>query len=405
MNIADSERLASYYEARGFKRARNEKEADIVVINTCMVRQMAEDRIYGMVNNISKLKPSPKIIVTGCLVGTANREPSGRVMKYLKTRLPLVDEFLSMEEIGFEYTPKRTDKKNALLPISNGCNNMCAYCVVPWSRGREISRPFADIIKEAESLAQQGYQEITLLGQNVNSYGVNLGFKTQVNQANFQLPNGVQVKPVMVKSMGRMRIPTLFPYLLAEIAKIGDSERSSTPLKGVELLKSFKKINFISSNPWDFSDELIDVIAKYPSINREIHLPAQSGDNETLKKMNRWYTREEYLTLIKKIKMKIPEASFTTDIIVGFPGETEEQFQNTVLLCQQVNFNIAYISRYSPRPGTAAEKMADDVPREEKKRRFYVLDNFINKKIPLRPDGMTLPSAEAAATSPYKGEE
>ena len=398
MNIADSERIASYYEARGFELAKSEKEADIVVINTCMVRQMAEDRIYGMVNNLAKLNPRPKIIVTGCLVGTANREPSGKVMKYLKTRLPQVDEFLPMEEIGWENLPKRTDKKVALLPISNGCNNMCAYCVVPWSRGREISRPFADVVKEAESLAQQGYREVTLLGQNVNSYGVNLGFKTQVNQTNFQLPNGVQVKPVMVKSMGRMRIPTLFPYLLAEIAKIG-----------------FVKINFISSNPWDFSDELIDVIAKYKNINREIHLPVQSGDDEILKKMNRWYTREEYLTLIKKIKMKIPEASFTTDIIVGFPGETEEQFQNTVLLCRQVNFNIAYISRYSPRPGTAAEKMADDVPREEKKRRFYVLDNLINKKIPLRPQPLPLrpeqlgtppsatttpPSAETASTSP-----
>jgi len=382
MNTADSERLAAYYEARGFKRAKNEKEADVVIINTCMVRQMAEDRVYGLVNNLSKLKLRPKIIVTGCLVGTANREPSGRVMKYLKTRLPKVDEFLPMEEIGFEYAPKRTDKKIALLPISNGCNNMCAYCVVPFSRGREVSRPFAEIIKEAEDLADAGYEEVVLLGQNVNSYGSDL-----VKKSLFRNPippaGGIgfrdkKFKPVMVKSMGQNRIPTLFPYLLEEVAKIGIDV--SLGFKTQANIKPFKKINFISSNPWDFSDELIEVIAKYKNINREIHLPAQSGDDEILKKMNRWYTREEYLNLIKKIKDKIPDASFTTDIIVGFPGETEEQFQNTVDLCQQVNFNIAYIAMYSLRPGTTAEKIADDVPREEKKRRFHALDKMINRK-------------------------
>jgi len=348
MNYADSEILSGYYEARGFELAKSEKEADVVIINTCMVRQTAEDRIYGLVNNLSKLKSRPKIIVTGCLVGTANREPSGRVKKYLKIRLPKVDEFLPIEEVGWENLPKRMDGKTALLPISNGCNNMCAYCVVPFSRGPEISRPFADIIKEAEDLARKGYEEITLLGQNVNSYGSDL-----IKKGLFRNP---------IPPAGGIGFPT-FPGLLKEIAKM-----------------SFKKVNFISSNPWDFSDELIEVIARNQNINREIHLPVQSGDDKILKKMNRWYTREEYLNLIKKIKAKIPEAEFTTDIIVGFPGETEEQFNNTVDLCRQVDFNIAYIARYSPRPGTAAEKMADDVTREEKKRRFCVLDKLINKK-------------------------
>lgn len=397
MNYADSERLAGYYEARGFELAKSEKEADLVIINTCMVRQKAEDRIYGLVNNLFKLNPRPKIIVTGCFVGAMEREPSGQMKKYAKERMPLalsstsrsreVDEFLLMDEVGWDNLPKRKDKKTAWLPISNGCNNMCSYCIVPFSRGKEVSRPFEEIIKEAEDLIKAGYEEVTLLGQNVNSYGADVilsesrhmsgrveGYnlyssaplrsaRNDNEKTEYELPNGQTVKPVMVKSMGRARIPTLFPYLLEEIAKM-----------------PFKKITFISSNPWDFSDELIEVIAKYKNIKREIHLPVQSGDDEILKKMNRHYTQVEYLNLIKKIKDKIPEAEFTTDIIVGFPGETEEQFQNTVDLCQQVNFNVAYIACYSPRPGTAAEKMEDNIEWKEKKRRFHVLDELINRK-------------------------
>ncbi len=383
MNYADSERLAGYYEARGFKLAKSEAEADIIIINTCMVRQKAEDRIYNMVKNIKKDNPKTKVIITGCFVGAMEREPSGKIKRYAKQRMPEVDEFLAMDEIGFSAQggpasswelPKRKDAKCAWLPISNGCNNMCSYCIVPFSRGREISRPFAEILNEVKSLADADCEEVTLLGQNVNSYGSDfldssrsraLGTRDENDskKIDHKLPNGTIVKPVMVKSMGRNRIPTLFPYLLEEIAKL-----------------PFSKVNFLSSNPWDFSDELIDIIAKYKNINREIHLPVQSGDNEILKRMNRNYTREEYFDLIKKIKHKIPEVEFTTDIIVGFPSETEEQFQNTVDLCKQVNFNIAYIAYYSPRPGTVAEKMEDNIEWKEKKRRFHVLDSLINKK-------------------------
>ncbi len=361
MNYADSERLAGYYEARGFNLAKNEKEADIVIVNTCMVREKAEHRIYSIVNNLSQLTPRPKIIVTGCFVGASNREPSGRMKKYIKRRLPDVDEFLSIDEVGFENLPKRESNKHALLPISNGCNNMCTYCIVPFSRGKEISRPFEEILKEAESLVEQNYEEVTLLGQNVNSYGADLIGRDPISTAVEIGP--LKMKPIMVKSMGRKRIPTLFPYLLEQVARL-----------------PFKRVNFISSNPWDFSDELIDIIFKYKNIKREIHLPVQSGDTEILKKMNRHYTQEEYLNLIKKIKNKIPEASFTTDIIVGFPSETKEQFNNTVNLCKQVNFNIAFIAYYSPRPGTASEKIEDDVELSEKKRRFAILDELINKK-------------------------
>ena len=175
--------------------------------------------------------------------------------------------------------------------------------------------------------------------------------------------DGRWVTPVYVKHLGRYRIPTLFPYLLEDVAQMG-----------------FEAVDFISSNPWDFSDELIEVIARYPNITRTIHLPVQSGDNEILRRMNRWYTREEYLDLIKKIRRRVPGVEFTTDIIVGFCGETEEQFQNTVRLCKEVGFKKAYIAMYSPRPLTAAQRFfKDDVPHPEKKRRWRILEELINQ--------------------------
>lgn len=390
-NKADSERIAGMFKARGMKPAKNYEEADYIVINTCMVRQSAEDRVYGLVRNLGKLKEkkkSLKIIVTGCMVGLAFRDKTGKILKNLKERMPEVDEFLPIEEVGFDFAPIRTNDTHAWIPISNGCNNFCTFCVVPFTRGREISRPFEDIINEAIQLKNKGYKEITLLGQNVNSYGADLllgekniqvmrdlpekyfnNSKLKTQNSKLKLKNNKNlinnIKPVYVKHLGRYRIPTLFPYLLEEIAKLG-----------------FEKVDFISSNPWDFSDELIDVIAKYPNITRTIHLPVQSGDNNVLKRMNRWYTAEEYLELIKKIKTKIPEVKFTTDIIVGFCGETEEQFRNTVNLCKKVGFEKAYIAMYSPRPMTAATKvMKDDVPYEVKKKRWQILENLINKKI------------------------
>jgi len=387
-NKADSERIAAFFEARGMKPAKGYSDADYVVINTCMVRQSAEDRVYGLVKNLSKLKiknKKLKIIVTGCMVGLAFRDKTGKILKKLKERMPDVDEFMPIEEVGFDYEPLRVSKTHAWIPISNGCNNFCTYCVVPFTRGREISRPFEEIINEAKKLKKQGYKEVTLLGQNVNSYGADLilGEKNvqvmrDLDKVYFEsrsleklplvsLPykiNGKNLKPIYVKHLGRYRIPTLFPYLLEEVAKIG-----------------FEKVDFISSNPWDFSDELIDVIAKYKNITRTIHLPVQSGDNNVLKRMNRWYTAEEYIKLIEKIRKKVKNVKFTTDIIVGFCGETDEEFENTVKLCKKVGFEKAYIAMYSPRPMTAAFKvMKDDVSYEIKKRRWQILENLINKK-------------------------
>lgn len=368
-NTADSERIASYYESRGYQPASDYHLADLVVINTCMVRQQAEDRIYGLVRNLIPLKqknPDFKIVVTGCLIGAAAREPSGQLMRKIKTQLPEVDEFLPLEEVGFEYQAIRHDQQHALVPISNGCNNFCTFCIVPLSRGKEVSRPFKNIMKEVKDLVKQGYKEITLLGQNVNSYGADLISQSQNEQKEYyKLPDGQEVKPVMVKHLGKYRIPTLFPYLLKEIAKI----------------KGLKKISFMSSNPWDFSNKLIEVMAEYPQIDRVIHLPFQSGDNKILKKMNRWYTREQYLNLIKKIRNKIPQVLFTTDIIVGFPGETKKAFQQTVDLVKKVGFERAFIACYSPRPGTVGENnFVDDLSHQVKMERFHFLDKLINFK-------------------------
>ncbi len=363
-NEADSERIASFYEARGLVQAKNIQGAQVIVLNTCVVRERAAEKVFGLVRNIRrglKGNAAARIVVTGCLIGAASRVPGGKMMKSLRARLPDV-EFLPLEEVGFEYAPKRTSLKSVSIPISNGCNNFCSYCIVPFSRGKEKSRPFADIVLEATEAAQNGAEEILLLGQNVNSYGADLLLERLGEKEEYVLPDGQSVKPVMVKHLSRHRIPTLFPYLLEAVAK----------------LPQIKKVSFVSSNPWDFSESLIDVIAKYRNIDRLIHLPVQSGSDSVLKRMNRWYTQAEYLSLIERIQKAIPEAKFTTDIIVGFPGETEDEFEETKKVVQTVRFEKAYIAWYSPRPGTVGMKeMQDDVPFLEKKRRHRELDRLV----------------------------
>lgn len=404
-NKADSERIGSAFQARGMKPAKGYKDADYVVINTCMVRQSAENRVYGLVNNLGKLKVKSsklKVIMTGCMVGLAFRDKTGKYLKKLREIMPEVDEFMPIEEVGFDNQPVRQDNINAWVPISNGCNNFCTFCVVPFTRGREISRPYEDIIAECLHLKLKGYKNLTLLGQNVNSYGADL----LVGEKNIQVmrdldkvyfesanPQGLQktlrvnvnngttrpltpkrsdgervkqwnnLKPIYVKHLGRYRIPTLFPYLLRQVA-----------------LMDFEKVDFISSNPWDFSDELIEVIAQNKNITRTIHLPIQSGDNNVLRRMNRWYTAEQYLDLVSKLKSKVLNLKISTDIIVGFCGETDREFKNTVKLARFVDYEKAYISMYSQRPMTAASKVfKDDIPHEVKKQRWEVLENLINK--------------------------
>ena len=367
-NVADSERLVRYYLARGHKQTLSSDDADLIVINTCMIRDMAEERVYGYIRNIKKQSKKDNreqhIILTGCIVGATAREPSGVMKKKLQKRIPDV-ELMPIEDVGFEYEPKRTDKKHAWVVISNGCNNYCAFCIVPFARGKEISRPYADIMAEVNQLANDGFTSITLLGQNVNSYGADLVLnQRKTQQEKYVLPNGDVVAPVMVNHLGRTRIPTLFPYLLNDVAKV----------------KNIETITFTSSNPWDFSDELIDVIAQNKNIDRLLHLPVQSGSDKVLDKMNRWYNADDFVKLTSRIEKRVQGVTFATDIIVGFPGETEEEFQKSVELAKKIKFVKAFIGCYSERPGTqAVEELEDLIPWEEKKRRWHILNEIINK--------------------------
>jgi tRNA-2-methylthio-N6-dimethylallyladenosine synthase len=361
-NVADSERIAASYAGRGWTTASRMEEADDVIIVTCMIRQSAEDRVSGLLRNLGIRKANGKgikIIVTGCMSGMAIRDKTGTMLRRLKRRYPMVDEFLNIEDVGFTSEGIRGGKKHALVVISNGCNNFCSYCVVPFARGVEKSRPLEEILAECVKAAKDGYTSVTLVGQNVNSYGSDLVKGKKAVDA-----KGIPIKPVYVKHLGKMRIPTLFPYLLTEVAKI----------------PGLTAIDFISSNPWDFSDELIRVIAKNKNIKRLIHLPVQSGDATVLKRMNRWYTPAAYRRLVGKIRREVPDVIISTDIIVGFPGETKIQFEHTVSLCKEIGFAKAYISMYSDRPATVAHiKLGDTIPYDEKKRRWEILDEIINK--------------------------
>lgn len=390
-NHADSERLRTSFEARGITETNSYEEANYVIINTCMVRESAENRVYGLVNNLGEIKKDKtakneffKIIITGCMVGLAFRDKTGKFLDKIRNAMPAADEFMPIEEVGFDLEPIRQNATHAWVPISNGCNNFCTFCVVPFTRGREISRPFHLVLAECEQLKAKGFTQLTLLGQNVNSYGSDLligeenvqtqrdldktyfSDKTDITNPRVKIEfklHGKKIDPIYVKHLGRFRIPTLFPYLLEAVAQLG-----------------FEKVDFYSANPWDYSDALIDVIARNKNITRELHIPVQSGDTEVLKRMNRWYSHEDYLNLISKLRTKIPEMKISTDIIVGFPGETDTEFESTVKLAKEVGFYKAYLAMYSQRPMTSATKlMEDNVPHPIKKKRWQVLEDLINK--------------------------
>ena len=357
-NKSDSERILGDYTARGFRETHDWKKADEIVINSCSVRKSAEDRVLGLLNNIRKyFSPlqKPKIILTGCMLFRSKSD--------LKEMLPEVDEYLPINEVGFNSPAVRGDRENALVPISSGCNSFCTYCVVPYSRGREVSRPKQEVLDEIKKLAEDGYKSITLLGQNVNSYGLE---KTGIALRKLYLQDNLSLHdlPSNESQYQRPKGTPPFVSLLREISKIA----------GIE------KITFFTSNPWDFYDELIDEIATNKKIDRFIHLPVQSGSDRILKLMNRGYTRSAFLSLIQKIKSKVPDAIFGTDIIVGFPTETEQDFQDTLDLVNQVGFKLGFVARYSPRPGTVSAKIfSDDVTAQEKKKRWEILDKIINK--------------------------
>lgn len=347
MNIADSERLAAFLENQGFVFKEKVEQAGVIIINTCGVRQMAEDRVYGLVNTISKKNSRARIIITGCLSGREDvkKRLAGRVDWFLPaSEMMQIPELLvgatfepkfSLDEVrlkqGEKYlniSPKLSKGFSAYVPIGNGCNNFCSYCVVPYARGREVYRSAKEIISEVKALIKNGYREISLIAQNVNSY----------NDRGYD-----------------------FPKLLETIAK----------LPGEFWLR------FSSSHPKDMSDQLITVLGKYDKICPHLHLAVQSGDDEILKAMNRQYTAKHYENLISKVRQAKPQIAITTDVIVGFPGETKKQFLNTAKLFKKIKFDLAYIAQYSPRPGTASARLKDNVSQAEKKRREEVINEIL----------------------------
>ncbi len=343
MNEADSEQIAAAFQLKGYQKAKTIAGADVVVINSCSVRQSAEDRVLGLINNLRKKVGKQKIILTGCMLRYSSA--------YLQDKVPGVDEFVKVQELISGKKALRKDKLHAWFPIMQGCDNFCTYCVVPYARGRERSVPIQEVYESICHLVSHGYKEVTLLGQNVNSY--HKGKKFQVKE-----------KELKKKVLNlEKKYKNNFAVLLALLHE----------LEGLE------KIKFITSNPHDLQDGIIKAM-KLPKIDRYLHLAVQSGDDLILKKMNRKYTSAQYLNLLKKIRREIPDIQIGTDIIVGFPGETKQQFENTLSLAKKAKFKIAYISKYSPRLGTVAYKMKDDVSPQEKKKRWQILNKLINKK-------------------------
>jgi len=361
MNQSDSERIAAVLEKIGYKLSLDEKEADLVVINMCSVRQSAVDRVYGKIENFIKPKyksQKPKVILTGCILKKDIEKLRDRVDYILPIKsLKSWPKFLKQEKyfyypnqrdlefnkkFSLEYFNCQAKYKNnfsAFVPISTGCDNFCSYCVVPYLRGPELSRPAKEIILEVENLIKKGYKEIWLLGQNVNRY----------------------------------RSKSKIKYQKSKMINFSDL------LKLINNIPGDFWIRFISSHPKDFSDELIGTMAKCKKIPPYLNLPVQSGDDEILKKMNRFYTVEQYKNLVKKIRRKNPEICLSTDVIVGFPGETKKQFENTVKLFEEMKFDMAYISQYSSRSGTFAFSLKDNVSHIEKERRDKILTEILKK--------------------------
>lgn len=402
MNYSDSERIGAVLASLGFEKVEQPEEADLILYNTCMVRQKAEDRVLGQVRHwmrLRKKRPDLKVGITGCMVQKSSTQRSAVKDKVLK-RMPAVDLVFRIEDVGrleelltevgldfrqdqvqdekpadfsvdhyLKIKPRYTNQFQAFIPIMTGCDNFCSYCVVPYARGRERSRPKEEILEEARELVKNGCVEITLLGQNVNSYGL-----SKIDQESNRFGAG----------SGQVDSPPLSGGGNDTLRQAQGDKQQKPPfvelLEELNQLEGLKWIRFTSSHPKDMSDELIEAVAKLPKLCKHIHLPVQSGDNAVLKRMNRNYTREHYLELVRKIREKMPDAALTSDIIVGFPGETEEEFQNTVRLFEEVRWDMVYIGRYSPRPETvSAREMEDDVDRNEKGRRWHALNEVLGR--------------------------
>lgn len=357
MNLRDSEVMAGILEENGYERAESIDEADVILVNTCAVRDSAERKIFGQLGTLAELKkkkPSLKIGVTGCLAqrpetpskivklaphvdllfGVHNQHEVAKLLQQVKAAEEMVVDVWDQEGEVLEHLPsRREDGLKAWVTIMYGCNNFCTYCVVPLVRGRERSRRPESILAEVRELGEKGYKEVTLLGQNVNSYGKDLGEN----------------------------------YTFADL------------LRDLDDVPGIERIRYMTSHPRDFSDRLIEVIAGSRKVCEHFHLPIQAGSDEILRRMNRGYTRETYLELIGKIRRAVPGASITTDIIVGFPGEEEGHFQETLDLVRAAQFDAAFTFIFSPRAGTPAAKMTGQVPYAVKKERLARLMEIQNE--------------------------
>ena len=362
MNVADSQRVASALEGLGYHHADTPEEADVVVLNTCVVRQSAEDRAYGRLTTLRPLKlerPGLVINLMGCLVGVKGNQTLREALPYVDVFSPPSDprpllRFLARESDGPALAHGEAEARAALqddlslgvvplnvpeadrgrmvaahVPVVYGCSHACTFCIIPMRRGVERSRPVGEVVGEVRNLAQQGVREVTLLGQIVDRYG----------------------------------------------REVPDGPRLADLLRQVHTVENIERIRFLTSHPNWMDDEVLRTVAELPKLCEHIEVPVQAGDDQVLARMKRGYTADDYRRLIERIRRIIPGASIATDIIVGFPGETEAAFQRTHDLMAELRLDVAHLARYSTRPGTvAARRMVDDIPAEEKDRRFRALE-------------------------------
>lgn len=376
MNYTDSEKIIGILKASGYKSTDEMQEADVIIFNTCSVRQRAEDKVLGLARQVIKIKedrPQVKVLMTGCMSQRVDRScPDGNLdMKYLKkiqNQLDWVDEFIPIGDLkkiaqvldidNPSFTSSRFSEITADVPISIGCDNFCTYCVVPYTRGKEVYRNCKDIVCEVKDLSDSNYKMITLLGQNVNSWRGEC--------------DGEELK---------------FPGLLERVSKTN----------------SKIWFTFLTSHPKDFSLELARVVACNKNICNYINLPFQSGSDKILKKMNRSYKSYEYKTLIKMIRHEIPDVRLSTDIIVGFPGETEQDFEETFELFKYGEFEMAYISEYSPRDVVPSSKLEDDVSDDVKKERKKKLTKYLEEFTTLKNEDLVGETVKVLVKSPDTG--
>ena len=356
LNENDSEKICGMLEKMGYTKTENMKQADFVVFNTCCVRENAEDKLFGKIGEMKRVKEQKGTIIAigGCMMqekhitqklhesypfvdilfGTHTLHKLPENVYHILEKRQQVEDIIDIDGEIYEGLPiKREDNIKASVTIMYGCNNFCTYCIVPYVRGRERSRKPSDILQEIETLAKEGYKEITLLGQNVNSYDGGNGYK--------------------------------FSNLLRDVNQI----------------EGIQKIRFISPHPKDFKQDVIEAIRDCEKISKMIHLPLQSGSSKVLKEMNRKYTKDQYLALVQSMKEKIPNVVFSTDIIVGFPGETEEDFEETLDVVRKVRFEQVFMFIYSRRVGTIADKMENQIPEEIKHERFNRLKALVESQI------------------------